>query len=295
VTHIPLCTVKGCPTRLKSFKGDAHEWHVPWCGHGLEGHHHHVVKRSQGGTKGDIVFICPACHQRIDEHHWGNAVLDIHGVGRLYRVWDQNNRTVFERIIEAAPDEQSPADEAEVPGTLPAVQEEAVVYSRAAPVLAPLEKLSDEELATVFAQADKHQADAFLLKCHVIHTYRERHVQQWGESWAEQAYELFDGAPSRRTLGAYANIWGICDTSGPNLENIGPLTDSRALMQNIGRRKPEDGKVALEAAVAHLAEFGEPPTVAALQHRLGEESKPVDVCPKYGDKHRFICACGKER
>lgn len=172
--------------------------------------------------------------------------------------------------------------------SLPAVKEEALPVA--------WEALSDEELAAIYADADKNQKDAFLTKCHAIHTYRERHVQQWGESWTDQAYELFDGAPSRRTLGAYANIWGICDTSGPNLEHIGPLTDSRALMQNIGRRKPEDGKVALEAAVAHLAEFGEPPTVAALQHRLGEErEKPVDVCPKYGDKHRFFCACGKER
>ena len=90
--HEPLCKVKGCPAPNDP------GWHIPWCGHGLEGHHQHWPKRSQGGTE-IVSFICPGCHDHIDNGHWGNAVLKLPDGTRLYRVWDQNNRTVFERVI----------------------------------------------------------------------------------------------------------------------------------------------------------------------------------------------------
>lgn len=310
-THTPLCTVKGCPAPSDP------DWHVPWCGHGLEGHHHHVKKRSQGGKGGYVVFICPRCHDKIDNGPWGNAVLDVPGVGKVYRIWGMHNETLLERVIEPAPkDEELEWQEAEREAdddiregrverfstfeeakawleqpeeTLPAVKEETQ--------LVDLSKYSDEQLATLFTWADKQQKDSFLTKCHIIHAYRERHVQAWGESWVENAYQLFEGAPSRRTLEAYANIWICVEADTSLLEHVGPLTDSRSLMQFIGRKKPEDGRVALEAAVAHYAEFGEAPTVPSLQHKLGEEAKP-DLCPKTGLPHNWqrVCRdCGKER
>lgn len=91
--RVPLCSEKECKHRSDP------DWHIPWCGHGLEGHHHHVKKRSQGGKGGDVVFICLGCHRRIDENHWGNAVLNMPDGTRLYRVWDQKNKTVFDRVI----------------------------------------------------------------------------------------------------------------------------------------------------------------------------------------------------
>ena len=43
ITRTPLCSVRGCPAPKDP------EWHIPICGHGLEGQQHHVTKRSQGG------------------------------------------------------------------------------------------------------------------------------------------------------------------------------------------------------------------------------------------------------
>jgi hypothetical protein len=151
------------------------------------------------------------------------------------------------------------------------------------------EALGDEELAILYADADRRQRDGFLDKCAVIYAYRERHVQTWGESWTEQAYELFEGAPSRRPLYAYANIGQIIsDASDTSLvEHIGPLTDSRSLMQFIGRKTPQAGAVALEAAVSYVAEYGEPPTVSALTHKLGVEREPK-VC-----EHEWVERCRK--
>jgi hypothetical protein len=118
----------------------------------------------------------------------------------------------------------------------------------------------------LYESAEKRQGLSFLVKCKAVWTFKERH-----EVWNESAYERF-GA-SRRTLYAYANIWAICVTSDTHVvEQIGKLTDSKSLMQSIGRRSLDDGKVAMEAAVAHYGVYGEAPTVAALAQRLGVES-----------------------
>ena len=130
--------------------------------------------------------------------------------------------------------------------------------------------LSDDELQLKFDTADAMQGMAFLIKCKSVAAYRDNHVQTWGESWTEHAYGRF--LISRRTLYAYANIWEISVTSRHDFNHFSALTDSRALMTFIGRKAVEDGKVAMEAAVAYLAAFGEPPTVPALVQRLGEES-----------------------
>lgn len=94
-THTPLCTVKGCPEPKNP------DFHVPICGHGLEGQHHHVVKRSQGGKGGPQVFICPDCHNEIDNGEWGNAVSKLADGDLLYHVWDIRGKELFSRIISA--------------------------------------------------------------------------------------------------------------------------------------------------------------------------------------------------
>ena len=94
VVYSGLCSVKGCPAP------NSPDWHMPWCGHGLQGHHHHVVKRSQGGKQGHMVFLCSGCHMRIDEGSWGNAVLEVPGVGKVYRIWGLHNETILERTLD---------------------------------------------------------------------------------------------------------------------------------------------------------------------------------------------------
>jgi len=249
-----------------------------------------------------VAFLCRNHHEKITLHQWREGVYTHPDGSKRYYVQNQKGEEQMpERIIEAAPTAITTSS----PSTAPVYAEmdafdEATKFKPSLPAVkeeTDLSQYSDEQLATLFHEGDKQQAEGFLLKCKVVQAYRERHVQAWGESWLENAYELFH--VSRRTLFAYANIGLLCDKADTYLvENIAPLTSSKSLMTHIGRKSLEDGKVALEAAVTHLAELGEPPTVAALQHRLGEEKEPVcpDVCPSYGDgKHRFICACGKER
>lgn len=338
MTHIPLCTVKGCPHPSDP------DFHVPVCGHGLAYEHHHTTKRSRGGALSVQVCICPNCHHKIDNGRWMDGVYD-HDDGTIhYFIRDIQGNERCDEVIgqwkaEAAPENvagnvaESPIEarhtepvrdvaasvapavqEEEAPAlarvwdnesdarafgddTLPVVQEEASPIVDDSHACRSYDELdfsiySDQELAGLYIRADVLQRDSFLTKCHVIHAYRERHVQAWGQSWIEQAYDLFEGSPSRRTLEAYANIWQIYDVADAHLqEHLGPLTDSKSLMQFIGRKKPEDGLVALEAAVAHVAEFGEAPTVKALEHKLGVEATP-DVCSK-GGAHEWIRTCEK--
>lgn len=282
----PLCKVKGCPHPSDP------DWHRCFvCGKEPIDHQHFPKKSLAGKGAKIVAALCRRHHELITLNKWREGVYMHPDGSRRYYVQNEKGVEQCERIIEAAPelkevimpDEQGTATIQAEP--LPAVKEEAKPTD--------LSQYSDEQLATLFAWADKQQKDSFLTKCHVIHAYRERHVQAWGDSWIEQAYQLFEGSPSRRTLEAYANIW-ICVTSDASLlEHVGPLTDSRSLMQFIGRKAPEDGRVALEAAVAHVAEFGEPPTVPALQHRLGEEkAETPERCPSRADgPHEWLRVC----
>lgn len=147
---------------------------------------------------------------------------------------------------------------------------------------------SDEDLQMLYIEGEQRQQGGFLLKCKVVAAYRDGHVQAWGESWIENAYELFHA--SRRTLMAYANVWAVF-VQLPALfrESFAPLTDSKSLMQFIGQKTPEEGVQAVEAAVAYIAEFGEIPTVAALAHALGAEVEAEPerhACPDCGADHR---------
>jgi len=163
----------------------------------------------------------------------------------------------------------------------------AIGAGSSAPALTPLAEdwsaLSDDDLQAKYDAAEQMQGMAYLLKCKAVHAYRQNHVQMWGESWTEQAIERFN--VSRRTLEVYANLWGICVSRDAYFEQVSPLTDSRSLLRYIGLKKPEDGAVAMEAAVAHYAEYAEPPTVMALAHKLGEDGdrpEPMLTCPECG-------------
>lgn len=109
VTREPLCAVKGCPAPSDP------DFHVPICGHGLEGHHHHVVKRSQGGTEGVQVFICPKCHDLADNKPgYGNAVIEEPNGRQTYRLWridgSETGKTLIERVISPSMDRSDGAE-----------------------------------------------------------------------------------------------------------------------------------------------------------------------------------------
>jgi len=297
LSNVPLCTVKGCP-----FPSDP-DWHIPFCGHGLVGHHQHIPKLSLDPNAKIQAFICPRCHDRVDNGLWSNHIKIFPDGSVHYFILDEHGKTKAERIIEQGKVEvyeTEPQETAVVPvarsksearrltaQTGHTVLEDASYGPAVVSVLGiDWSSFSDEQLVVIYQDADERQGFAFMDKCHAIHTYRMRH-----DDWLESAYDLFHA--SRRTLYAYSNVYEVCVTSDTHIiENIGPLTDSRSLMQFIGRKSVEEGRVALEAAVAHLAEFGEPPTVKGLIHRLGTETtKPEEGC-----HHSWKCElCGATR
>ena len=147
---------------------------------------------------------------------------------------------------------------------------------------------SDDELQAKYDAAEKMQGFAYLLRCKAVWTYRENHVQSWGESWTEQAIERF--GISRSYAKAYANLWQIWFTSEPYLrEGMAQLTDSRSLMQTIGRATTEEGTRLLESAVAHVVEYAQPPSVKALVGADTPEREPC-ICPTCQTKHYQLVA-----
>ena len=148
--------------------------------------------------------------------------------------------------------------------------------------------LTDDELQTKYDAAEKMQGFAYLLRCKALYAYRENHVQAWGESWTEQAIERF--GISRRTCQAQANIWEICVRRDAYTE-IAPLTDSRSLMQAIGRQSVEKGVETMEAAIAYFAEYAEPPTVKALVQEEQPERERC-ICPTCHYEHWAILESG---
>jgi len=316
------CQVEACP------EANSEAWHRCFCCGREPIEHHHVLRRSTHPDKkldsSNIVALCPRHHQLISEHKWSDLIY-AHPNGEMhYNVKDENGLDKCDRAIgvwsaEARAyhrfDDLPPGDEGEpgIPETPQDTQETAVVpvarsksearrltaqtghtvledasYGPAVVSVLGIDwsSFSDEQLVVIYQDADERQGFAFMDKCHAIHTYRMRH-----DDWLESAYDLFHA--SRRTLYAYSNVYEVCVTSDTHIiENIGPLTDSRSLMQFIGRKSVEEGRVALEAAVAHLAEFGEPPTVKGLIHRLGTETtKPEEGC-----HHSWKCElCGATR
>ena len=100
ITRTPVCRTKGCPAPRDP------DWHVPWCGHGTEGHHHHVPKRSQGG-KNIVAFLCPACHDKVDNTpDWDNDISPGEDGKLEYILWDTQveggwNHPLIRRTLEA--------------------------------------------------------------------------------------------------------------------------------------------------------------------------------------------------
>ena len=311
--RIPLCQVKGCP------HPNDPDWHRCFVCGKQEGDHQHFPKKSLAGKGAKIVaFLCRYHHERITLHEWREGVYTHPDGSKRYYVQNQRGEQQCERIIEAAPTGNGAALSGEGQASSPqetrthrtrgeSLGDKTIIFQgETATGLQPpavlsdleptLESVPDEQLAALFALADKKQAEGFLLKCRIVHTFRERHVQAWGSSWTESAYELFH--ISRRTLNAYANLHEILDISDRYLiEQIAPLTDSKSLMTYIGRKKVEDGGKALEAAVAYQAEYAEPPSVKALMHKLGEEATPPEACPAGGEHEwgRKCKKCGEER
>ena len=176
-----------------------------------------------------------------------------------------------EQSLSAGTDSRSPApvggeEETSQPGQPPT---DLRVPRRIGPSSSPLSldsdwaDVSDETLQQLYEEGEHRQHEGYLLKCKAIWTFRERHIQAWGESWTEQAIERF--GCSRRYAYSYANLWQIYVTSDTYLrEGMAALTDSRSLMQTIGRATVEEGARLLESAVAHVAEYAQPPSVKAL-------------------------------
>ena len=299
--RIPLCQTKGCPHPSDP------DWHRCFVCKKEPIDHQHFPKKSLAGKGAEIVAaLCRPHHQKITLHQWREGVYDHPDGSKRYYVQNQKGETMCDVVIEAAPREPDPDEGLELkpeieerlrqsvlqPMTIDLAEAQRL-YLNAGPDPTAIESVPDEQLAALFAEADKRQAEGFLLKCRIVHTFRERQVQAWGKSWIEEAYTLFH--VSRRTLEVYARFHEILAESDNYLtEQIAPLTDSRSLVRHIGSKTLEDGKVALEAAVAHQAEFGEPPTVPALMHRLGEEKAetPPEPCPTRADgPHEWEQVC----
>jgi hypothetical protein len=284
----PMCRIEWCPFPSSP------EFHECWCGR-LDVEHHHVDPRGMGGSPerrddpDNIQCVCPPHHKAVTTEGYTDEIADGYYVVRNPKGSQlvKHPRYQPSAVLGAGGRDFDMGREGSTKGkTRKGTGGTGVQFPSAPP--APLSDdwadLSDDQLQALYEAAEQRQGVSFLVKCKAVWTFKERH-----EVWNESAYERF-GA-SRRTLYAYANIWAICVTSDTHvIEQIGKLTDSKSLMQSIGRRSLDDGRVAMEAAVAHYGEFGEAPTVAALAQRLGveQESKEVRmcICPACGQGHR---------
>lgn len=98
VTRVSACRVKGCPAPKDP------DFHIPHCGHGLEGHHHHVPKRSQGGKR-IVAFLCPKCHDEVDNGiSLGNQIWKDKGGREHYLLYDMAkgpSEPIVDRVLEA--------------------------------------------------------------------------------------------------------------------------------------------------------------------------------------------------
>ena len=98
VSRSPVCRVRGCPAPKSP------EWHIPFCGHGLEGHHHHVPKRSQGGKR-IVAFLCVNCHNEVDNGiSLGNQIWKDKDGREHYLLYDMAKgpiEPIVDRVLEA--------------------------------------------------------------------------------------------------------------------------------------------------------------------------------------------------
>lgn len=103
MTHIPLCTVKGCP------RPSDPDWHVCFIDgcNKQEGDHQHFPKKSLAGKGAKIVaFLCRRHHELITLNRWREGVYVHHDGSKRYYVQNEKGEEQCERIIEAVPEEQ---------------------------------------------------------------------------------------------------------------------------------------------------------------------------------------------
>lgn len=294
-----LCQTKGCPTRRKDFQGDPVEWHIPWC-QDIKGHtcfggptHQHIPKKGMGGHNPEseiVACLCAGAHDKIDNGLWGNAVIDVPGVGKVYRIWDVRKKPpLLERIIEAAPEALTPEqedaleqlsprawNEEEPEEVLPAVKEERPAVQYEAVGLRLPENLTREQWEEV---ADTIQQMVVSVPWWVgdVLVYGQRYGE---EMW--QAIKEHGGADYER-LRKY--MWVA--------EKVPIGTRVPALKwshhREVADLEPDEQRVWLQRAQ------DEELSANALRKAIsGEEPEPP--CPNYEDgKHRFVCACGKEK
>ena len=309
-TRVPLCPVRGCPAPSDP------DFHVPWCGHGLVGSHHHVVKRSQGGKKGVQVFLCNACHDAVDNQMtMGNAVLTMPDGSQIYRVWNLRNETVVERALSGSGQESldgrdqglgektpvrvtphvlplvSPAEDpsiADVDELLESV-DRSIALATGQPQ-ASLLHLSEEELALYYAQALQRSGHFYLEACSAVAEYARRARAAGEENWTEAATTLFSA--SRRTLQRQVQVYTAVTEafSAPALAEHAAevMALPTGTLQLLAQSPAENREAAFLVALGHQAEFSEA-TPSAVAHDLAEAG--IIERPSYA----WVCpACGHE-
>lgn len=312
MTHVPLCSTKGCPTRLKSFKGDVNDWHRPWC-QDIKGHkcfggatHQHVPKKGMGGNNPEskiVACICAGAHDRIDNGDWGNEVLDVPDVGKVYRVHDLHGKTLLERVIERCPEEPDPDEGLEL---RPEIEERlrqsalAVQEPSARDQLAKANAKGRQalELASSVGEAKdiRNRANALRMYAHAaglgLQAQNEMaDIKIRAERKAGQLLSIIEREPGKRkgstSLQAAIRSAGIDSTMAHRwqLEASLPDLEYEAYAQTCN----QEGVELTSAGILRL--------VRALL-REGEESEPPEACPKNPTEgpHEYACKhCGKVR
>lgn len=98
------CSVKGCP------EPNSNDFHrCPVCGK-LAGDHHHFPSRAQAGKGAKVVAVlCRYHHDKITLHQWREGVYTHPDGSVRYYVQNEKGEEQCERIIEAAPEEETVA------------------------------------------------------------------------------------------------------------------------------------------------------------------------------------------
>jgi len=185
VTHVPLCSIAGCPAPSDE------SWHRCFCCDKQPIHHHHVLRRSTHPDKkldsSNIVALCPYHHRLVTEHKWSDLIY-AHPNGEMhYNVKDENGQDKCDRAIgtwqETAQDarETAPADLALAPTNLAIPSQPAIRYERRALVIeGPLSWERYEELCATLETME--EAVGFWIGDAIIRgeqEFGERAYQPW--------------------------------------------------------------------------------------------------------------------
>jgi hypothetical protein len=245
VKRIPACTIRGCPEPRNP------EWHVPWCqaipGHECFGNatHQHVPKRSQGGKK-IWACLCAGVHDRIDNGDWGNTILDVPGVGRIYRVWDLHGNVLFERVIEG---ESTAAEEATQ--TERDVALEAFSASASSPTPSAAAPLPSRASSIAPAAALSHE-QRVQIASEIRHQQRHRQwkagdtANAWEAEMGESAWQYLDDFGYRPE--SLSNIMKVCEACPVSLRRVDSPHLSFSHYQVLYTKNREDIEMWLDKA-----------------------------------------------